>query len=85
MKSSILAGSCAIVLALGMSFSGSAAANPSYACGPENEGGIGYVDDFSWRGDGTRFVYQCWASNWYLVDIQYCSQYSGEERILLPR
>ncbi len=75
MKKSILGGSCAVIFALGMSLSGPVAADPPHACGPENQGETWNVVYGGWQGTSTIYVFQCWASNWVLMDIQYCSPY----------
>lgn len=70
-------GLASVILAAGLTTAAPAHAEPGYACTPQYEGELGYEEFFNWQGEGWRRVYQCYSSQWYLVDIQYCSYYSG--------
>jgi hypothetical protein len=75
MKRMFTTGIAIVLFAVAMGFSGPAAAYPPIGCGPQQQGQIYYEDYFSWRGDGTRYLWQCWGTEWYLIDIQQCSEY----------
>jgi hypothetical protein len=63
----------ALVLGMGLSASNAHALYPTTACGPSNEGETVTLEDYNWWGGvNRRAVYQCWGSNWMMIELWYC-------------
>lgn len=63
----------ALVLAMAFASSNAHALYPNAGCGPSNQGEIVTIEDYNqWGWVNRRAVYQCWDSNWLMLELWYC-------------